>query len=198
MGGQRLHAHLRGLPAARRARGRPAGRRKRVHRRAGLFAAASLVGGLAQSQTMLIVARARPGPGRRGGRARHARRSSPAPSPRAASATARWAPGARWAPWAGRRASCWAACSPRRSAGAGSSSSTCRSARPPHSRAALRAEGARSRPRPELRSRGRHLRHAGPGRARLRHRPDGRYGWGSARTLGHARDRGGPARPRSC
>ena len=58
VGRQRLHAHLRRLPAARRTARRPDGAPAHVHARPVLFSLASLLGGLAQSEAWLIAARA--------------------------------------------------------------------------------------------------------------------------------------------
>ena len=87
-----------------------------------LFSAASLACGLSQSDTQLIVVPRHPGPWRRGdltGRAGHPHHHLP---PRARSGTRHSPSGApspaRAAPWA----CCWAASSPTRSAGSGSSS----------------------------------------------------------------------------
>ena len=63
VGRQRLHADLRGLPAARRARGRPARPPQVFIAGLLLFALASLAGGLAQIQAMLVAARAAQGLG---------------------------------------------------------------------------------------------------------------------------------------
>ena len=74
-----------------------------------LFSAASLAGGLAQSPAWLVAARAVRASARRSSpRPRY--RSSPPPSPRAPSATARWACGARWPAPAAPPACCSAAC----------------------------------------------------------------------------------------
>ena len=84
-----------------------------------LFALASLAGGLAQSELALVAARAAQGLG--GAIVAPATLSILTTGfPEGPSATARSGCGARWARSAARRARCSAACSPRRSAGAGS------------------------------------------------------------------------------
>ena len=102
VGGQRLHADLRRLPAPRRPRGRPARPPARLRGRA-----AALRGRLAGRRPVDQPGHARPSRARcRGWAAPWSRRprwrSSPPPSRRATSATARSATGARWAPSADR------------------------------------------------------------------------------------------------
>ena len=148
VGRQRLHAHLRRLPAARRAHGRPARPPPHVHRRPDplrrRFACRR-----ARPERRLVDRRPRrPGPWRRAALPRRALARDRRCSPKARSATRRSASGARSPAPAARRACCSAACSPSGPAGSGCSSSTCRSASPPRcSRRACcpraRNEGAR-------------------------------------------------------
>ena len=92
-----------------------------------LFSFASLLNGLAQNSTMLIIGRGPAGPRRSAGLARRALDRHHDVHRELASAHARWAYGARSPPAAARSACCSAGCSPTSSRGSGSSSSTCRS-----------------------------------------------------------------------
>ena len=92
-----------------------------------IFSAASLLAGLAPSDTVLIGGPGPPGRRRRGHDARRSVDPDDHLPRRAPSATRRSASGAPWAPRAGPWACSSAASSPTRSAGSGSSSSTSRS-----------------------------------------------------------------------
>ena len=136
-----------------------------------VFTVASLVNGLATSSGHAdrAAARCRASAPRSSRRPRS--RSSRRRSPRAASARRRSASGARSPPAAARSACSSAACSPRRSRGAGSSSSTCRSGSP-RSLLALRfVPNSRAEERPEtVDVAGAVDGHGRAARARLRHR----------------------------
>ena len=135
VGGQRLHADVRRLPAARRPGGRPARAQATVRRRASRCSRrASLLNGVAQSPTMLIAGRGLQGLGgalrvpRRAVDHHHHVHATPTSAP------GRSACGARSPPAAAPSACCSAACSPTSSRGRGSSSSTSRSGSPRCSR----------------------------------------------------------------
>ncbi len=128
VGDQRVHPDLRRVPPPRRPGRRPLRpppglppRHRRLH--------AQLAGRRTRRERLDAAGGPRhPGSRRRTGRAVCARRSSPPPSPRAASASAPSASTRRSRPPAERPAWCWAGCSRSWSRGAGSCSSTCRSA----------------------------------------------------------------------
>ena len=128
---ERLHPHLRRLPAPRRPRGRPARPPPRARRGLVVFAGSSLIGGLAHTSALLVGARFAQGVG--------AAMMSPAALSTLTSTfrstrdrnTALGVVGGRLRGSAAPPASSSAACSPRGRAGAGCCSSTSPSARSP-------------------------------------------------------------------
>ena len=180
MGRERLRAHLRRLPAARRAHGRPARPPPRLHGRArALHGRARCCAGSRGAGMLIAAARCR-GSAPRSSRPRRSR-SSRRSSRRARSGTRRSGSGARWAAPAPPSACCSAAI--LTDARLGMDLLHQRADRRRRARCLRRARAARAAwtwRDAALRHRRRGHGHRGPDRARLRDCQAATNGWGSA------------------